>query len=112
LKVFAGHAVHGPPFGPEKPVLQIQSTILEVPGTDTEFAGHTSHEVGPITSLNVFTGHIKQGAPSAPVYPALHVHTVAPDTLCEFGEHARQTPAAVVFSDSILYSDNEASVKL
>jgi len=113
LKVFAGHAVHGPPLGPVKPVLHIQSVVLRLPGTDTVNAGHTSQAAGPTTPLNVFAGHIKQGAPSAPVYPALHVHAVAPDSLCEFARHARQTPAAaVVFSDSILNSDNEASAKL
>jgi len=75
-------------------------------------AGHTSQAAGPTTALNVFAGHMKQGAPSAPVYPALHLHKVAPDSLCEFAGHARQTPAAVVFCDSILNSDNEASAKL
>jgi len=112
LKVFAGHAVHGPPFGPVKPRIHIQSVILRLPGTDTVNAGHTTQGAGPTTALNVFAGHIKQCAPSAPVYPALHVHAVAPDSLCEFAGHARQTPAAVVFSDSILNSDKEASAKL
>jgi len=36
---------------------------------------------------------------------------VAPEALCEFAGHARQTPAAVVFSDIILNSDKEAREK-
>ena len=40
LKVFMGHATHGPPAGPVVPGLQAQEVIPLLPGGELEFSGH------------------------------------------------------------------------
>jgi len=111
LNVFKGHGAHGPPSGPVKPVLHLQSFIKTPPSSEVMLPGHVSQAAGPGTSLNVPTAQAKQGAPFSAVYPALHWQVVAPAALCELTGHARQIPPAAVLSDIILYSDNEAREK-
>ncbi len=49
LNVPAAHDVHGPPFCPPAPALQVQAarTLLEAP--EFEFGGHGPHALAPTT---------------------------------------------------------------
>jgi hypothetical protein len=109
--------VHGPPFGPDAPVLQIQPVNAEhVTHVEPEFVGHARqatvaatvveyvlapqsvHATLPITFLNFPATQAVHGPPSGPVYPILQMHI----SICEPGPgefelagHAKQAVAVV-----------------
>ncbi len=119
---FAGHAVHGPPFGPYKPELQMHLVNAEQPIHEApEFAGHKRQVVAtvepivveyenavqlvhalPVVVLKVPATHKAHGPPSGPPYPTLHVHCVdtlqplheAPE-LAEHASHATVRPVVL-----------------
>lgn len=65
LKVPAAHATHGPPSGPVKPGLHLQSVRWPEPASAWEWAGQFWHS--PSASfLKVPARHAPQGPPSAP----------------------------------------------
>jgi hypothetical protein len=83
--------VHRPPFGPEKPKLQLQAVSKELPGGESEFCGQARHvdslvaeweseyfpapqsmqEAEPTISLYFPVAHCEQLPPSDPLDPAL-----------------------------------------
>ena len=54
------HATHGPPSGPEYPVLQTQ--IVDAIG-DCEFTRHAEQEALSMSDLYVFTAHAEHVPP-------------------------------------------------
>ena len=82
----ASHAVHGPPFAPEYPSLQVQLDKPELRGVELVFAGQvkqvdepTANEyvprsqsiqvVSPLTFLYLPVTHVVQALPLFPQYP-------------------------------------------
>ena len=96
----APQAVHGPPFGPEYPVLQTQPKINVCPVNHVlEFAKQVVHGPEPTLALYVPTPHSEHGPPFGPEHPNLQRHEPiagCPEDECpEFAGQARQVLAAV-----------------
>jgi len=66
LKVPAAHAVHAPPFAPEKPALHSHMELLGLAAGETESAGHVWHVPGPAPVLYEPAAQTEHAAPSAP----------------------------------------------
>jgi hypothetical protein len=58
----ATHAVHGPPFGPVDPMLQVQLVKAALPAGETEFDGQAVHDAPEVCPVAV------------PYLPAQHRH--------------------------------------
>jgi len=56
LYVFMGQ-LHGPPFDPGMPDLQIHFACVSLPAIDSEPHGHVVHSSTPVLDLYVSTGH-------------------------------------------------------
>jgi hypothetical protein len=69
----ATHAVHGPPFDPVDPALQVQFVKAALRAGEVELVGQTLHMSDPVTALYFPATHATHGPPSAPENPALHV---------------------------------------
>jgi hypothetical protein len=83
----AAHAIHGPPSGPVYPILHGQSLV---PGTESEFAGHTGQADEFRQFLNLPASHATHGPPSGPVNPAEQKQMLSPGIeteLCGHAEH-------------------------
>jgi hypothetical protein len=74
----ATHAVHGPPFGPVDPVLQVQLVKASLPGGELEFDGQTLQVAVPVNVLYFPATHAVHGPPFGPVDPVLQVQLVKP----------------------------------
>ena len=90
------HAVHGPPFGPVKPTLQVQAVRAKLAIGALELAGHARQVVStvaptvaeyvpapqsvqtalPVAILYFPATHATHGPPLGPVNPTLHVQLV------------------------------------
>jgi hypothetical protein len=46
----ATHAVHGPPFGPVNPVLQLHAASAELASGELELAGHARHVAADVAA--------------------------------------------------------------
>jgi hypothetical protein len=46
----ATHAVHVPPFGPEKPALQVHTNTVELASGELELVGHARHVVATVAA--------------------------------------------------------------
>ena len=69
----ATHAVHGSPFDPVDPALQMQFVKAALPAGEVELDGHAVHRPDPVTVLYFPSMHAVHGPPSGPENPALHV---------------------------------------
>jgi hypothetical protein len=62
----ATHAVHAPPFIPEKPALHLQAPDVLLPASEFEFATHSLQFADPLAFLYFPAKHNAQGPPSGP----------------------------------------------
>ena len=76
LYLSASHAVHGPPFGPVAPALQLQFVKASLPAGELEFDGQSEHATDPVDALYFPATHAVQVPPRGPVDPALQVQFV------------------------------------
>jgi len=67
LKVPAAHAVHAPPFAPEKPVLHSHMELFGLAAREMELGGHVWHVPGPAPALYVPVAQAVHAAPLLPV---------------------------------------------
>jgi hypothetical protein len=67
----ATHAVHGPPFGPGKPALQVQLVKLVLPAGELEFVGQSVHTIQEATNPDRTT--LLSDLNSTFMYPVLDV---------------------------------------
>jgi len=111
-------AVHGPPSGPVKPLLQVQLASAELEIGELELAGHPRQVVAivaptvveyvpaaqsvqaaePVAILYLPVTQVVHAPPSGPVDPALHVQAVITELglgELEFAGHARQVDSSV-----------------
>jgi len=55
--------LHGPPSGPEKPALHLQSVSEMLPAGDMESRGQDKHADAPVSALYVSDGHREHSLP-------------------------------------------------
>jgi len=66
------HATHEPPFGPEKPALQMQAAIAELEAGDIEFEGQIGHVDTPAPEYDPAKQSVHDALPNALYFPAAH----------------------------------------
>ena len=76
LNLPAIHAMHGPPFGPVNPLLQVQLLMETLPANDEELVLQNSQPADPFIVLKVPASHSTQPAPFGPEYPLLQIQSV------------------------------------
>ena len=76
LNLPSSHAVHGPPFSPEYPALQMQAARALLAFTAVENAGQSKHVALPLAGLYVPVPHAPHVATPSPVYPGSHMQAV------------------------------------
>ena len=106
------HTLHGPPFAPENPALQVQLDKLVLCGIELVFAGHVKQvdepkvaeyvplsqalqTTSPLTSLYLPVTHAVHVLPLFPQYPRLQVQLVnrsLPRAAFDLSRHAEHTP--------------------
>ena len=99
LNLPATQAVQGPPSGPVKPRLQVQSLCDVLLEGDVECAGQKLHGAEPDVSLNLPVAQTVQGPPSGPVEPVGHAVSPSPEALKAHTQQAMvaSTPSSFVY---------------
>ena len=72
----SSHAEHGPPSGPVKSALQMQSEVASLPAGELDPEGQLLHDPAPVDDLYLPDVHCEHVPPLGPVKPALHVQSV------------------------------------